>query len=107
MNSVDGAWAYVVRVEGWLVPAEAGGRVRPIEVGFRPLCTPFESVEPLVGQCEVLEGSIEPGGSGRVRLGFAEAVADVARAAFPMGAGIMLREGVHVVAWGRVIAVPG
>jgi hypothetical protein len=103
----DPGGAYVVRVEGWLVPREEGGRLRPIGPGFRPLCTPFESVNPLVGSCEVLEGTIEPGAAGRIRLAFAEPVASVAREAFPMGAGIMLREGLVVVAWGRVIAVPG
>jgi translation elongation factor EF-Tu-like GTPase len=83
-----------------LLTPETGGRTRPIQSGYRPLCVTRkpDGTQVVIGLCELqLDKEIYPGDSGDGRLSFAVDVSEEVRSMVTVGARFQLAEGNHPI----------
>ena len=87
-----------VRIE--LLTTAQGGRTRPIDSGYRPICLipVTDGPDAKVGLCEVsLDSPLRPGESGVGRMKFARAVSEHVGSLLRVGSRLTLAEGTHPI----------
>ena len=98
----------VLTVHIELLPAERGGRTRPIRSGYRPVCVVVDTVgdEVSIGLCELeMTGELPSGQSGDGRLLFGADVSDLVRSLLDVGSCFWLAEGSHRIGCASVLAI--
>jgi hypothetical protein len=106
VSSPDIGLVLTVRVD--LFKSEAGGRSRPIETGYRPICRFPDRYEheTVVGLCELeLPEPLNPGTSGEGRLSFDAAVSGQVRSLISRGSRFVLAEGPNVIGAAHVLGI--